>query len=96
MKTIQTVKITLTGIAAAVALTFAIPHIAAAHCDTLDGPVIQDANKALEAKDITPVLKWVKAKDASQNSFCSCIRLGSEIHPQQSFGLFQNGGEFAR
>ncbi len=63
MKTIQTVKITLTGIAAAVALTFAIPHIAAAHCDTLDGPVIQDANKALEAKDITPVLKWVKAKD---------------------------------
>jgi len=63
MKTIQTVKITLTGIAAAVALTFAIPHIAAAHCDTLDGPVIQDAHKALEAKDITPVLKWVKAKD---------------------------------
>ena len=63
MKTIQTVKITLTGIAAAVALTFAIPHNAAAHCDTLDGPVIQDAHKALEAKDITPVLKWVKAKD---------------------------------
>ncbi len=63
MKTIQTVKITLTGIAAAVALTFAIPHIAAAHCDTLDGPVIQDAHKALDAKDITPVLKWVKAKD---------------------------------
>jgi hypothetical protein len=63
MKTIQTVKITLTGIAAAVALTFAIPHIAAAHCDTLDGPVIQDAHKALETKDITPVLKWVKTKD---------------------------------
>ncbi len=63
MEKIQTVKITLTGIAAAVALTFAIPHIAAAHCDTLDGPVIQDAHKALEAKDITPVLKWVKAKD---------------------------------
>lgn len=63
MKTIQIAKITLTGIAAAVALTFAIPNNAAAHCDTLDGPVIQDAHKALEAKDITPVLKWVKAKD---------------------------------
>lgn len=63
MKTIQIVKITLAGTAAAVALTFAIPHNAAAHCDTLDGPVIQDAHKALEAKDITPVLKWVKAKD---------------------------------
>lgn len=63
MKTIQTVKITLTGIAAAVALTFAIPHIAAAHCDTLDGPVIQDARMAIEGKDITPILKWVKPKD---------------------------------
>lgn len=63
MKTIQIVKITVAGFAAAVALTFAIPHNAAAHCDTLDGPVIQDAHKALEAKDITPILKWVKAKD---------------------------------
>jgi hypothetical protein len=63
MKTLQLVKITFTGIAAAVALTFAIPHNAAAHCDTLDGPVIQDAHKALEAKDITPVLKWVKVID---------------------------------
>jgi len=34
-----------------------------AHCDTLDGPVIQDARTALEKGDITPVLKWVK-KDA--------------------------------
>lgn len=63
MKTIQIVKTTLSGIAVAVALTFAIPHNAAAHCDTLDGPVIQDAHKALETKDITPVLKWVKAND---------------------------------
>lgn len=63
MKTIQIVKITVAGFAAAVALTFAIPHNVAAHCDTLDGPVIQDAHKALEAKNITPVLKWVKAKD---------------------------------
>ncbi|MRR17609.1 MAG: hypothetical protein EG826_14260 [Deltaproteobacteria bacterium] len=36
---------------------------AAAHCDTLDGPVIGDARKALETKDVTPVLKWVKPKD---------------------------------
>lgn len=63
MKTIQIAKIAVAGFAAAMALTFAIPHNAAAHCDTLDGPVIKDAHKALEAKDITPVLKWVKAKD---------------------------------
>ena len=31
-----------------------------AHCDTLDGPVVQDAKTALEKKDVTPVLKWVK------------------------------------
>jgi hypothetical protein len=36
---------------------------AAAHCDTLDGPVIQDARKALNTKDVTPVLKWVQSKD---------------------------------
>lgn len=63
MKAIHIMKTTLSGIAAAMALTFAIPHNAVAHCDTLDGPVVQDARKALEAKDITPVLKWVKAND---------------------------------
>jgi hypothetical protein len=37
--------------------------IAAAHCDTLDGPVIATARIALEKGDVTPVLKWVKKKD---------------------------------
>jgi hypothetical protein len=31
-----------------------------AHCDTLDGPVVQTARLALERKDVTPVLKWIK------------------------------------
>ena len=44
-------------------LTLGMYSFAAAHCDTLDGPVIQDARKALETKDVTPVLKWVKQKD---------------------------------
>lgn len=56
-------KTSLLGIAAIVALFVANPNDASAHCDTLDGPVIQDARKAIETKDITPVLKWVKAKD---------------------------------
>jgi len=51
------------GIAAVTAVFLAMPGDAAAHCDTLDGPVVQDARKAIEAKDITPVLKWVKPKD---------------------------------
>ena len=50
-------------VAVTTALALIIYNYAAAHCDTLDGPVIQDARKALETKDITPILKWVKQKD---------------------------------
>jgi hypothetical protein len=41
------------------ALSFSVRS--AAHCDTLDGPVVTDAKAALAASDLTPVLKWVKA-----------------------------------
>ena len=37
-----------------------------AHCDTLDGPVVQTARIALEKGDITPLLKWVKADDEKE------------------------------
>jgi len=30
-----------------------------AHCDTLDGPVVESARKSLATGDVTPVLKWV-------------------------------------
>lgn len=56
-------KISMLVIASFIAVFLATPYDASAHCDTLDGPVIQDARKAIEAKDITPILKWVKAKD---------------------------------
>lgn len=54
---------TLLLVAIVTVLILGMHSFAAAHCDTLDGPVIQDARKALEAKDVTPVLKWVKQKD---------------------------------
>ena len=41
---------------------------ALAHCDTLDGPVIQTARTALEKGDVTPLLKWVQADDAKEIS----------------------------
>lgn len=63
MKNVQFLNISLLGIAAFAAALLATPHVASAHCDTLDGPVIQDARKAIDAGDITPVLKWVKPKD---------------------------------
>lgn len=52
----------LVGLAlAGLALVTLGPSRAAAHCDTLDGPVVGDARIALESGDPTPVLKWVGA-----------------------------------
>ncbi len=34
-----------------------------AHCDTLSGPVVSDAREAIERKEVTPVLKWIRAAD---------------------------------
>ena len=63
MRTANLIKTGLLGMSAFVAVLLTAPHDVSAHCDTLDGPVIQDARKAIEAKDITPVLKWVKPED---------------------------------
>jgi hypothetical protein len=41
-------------------LLVAAPRPALAHCDTLNGPVVTDAQKALDSGDLTSVLKWVK------------------------------------
>ncbi|HHO47188.1 MAG TPA: hypothetical protein ENN06_01830 [Desulfobacteraceae bacterium] len=42
------------------------PGEAGAHCDTLEGPVVQSARTALETGDVTPVLKWVRQDDEHQ------------------------------
>jgi hypothetical protein len=47
-------------VAMAVMLGFATPRPAAAHCDTMNGPVVQAAQQALAKGDVTPVLKWLK------------------------------------
>jgi len=58
---IHTVKSTLVlPLAAATALLALAPSPARAHCDTLDGPVVADARVALQAGEVTPVLKWVE------------------------------------
>jgi uncharacterized protein DUF6448 len=41
-------------------LAIAAPPWSLAHCDTLDGPVVMDARIALQARQVDPVLKWVK------------------------------------
>jgi hypothetical protein len=37
-----------------------------AHCDTLGGPVVRDAEVALATGDVTPVLKWVRVDDEGE------------------------------
>ena len=49
-----------------VTLLLSAPQQIRAHCDTLDGPVVMNAKEALEKRDVTPVLKWVKKEDEAE------------------------------
>jgi hypothetical protein len=53
-------KLSLALAAVGAACLVLSPRSAHAHCDTLDGPVVKDARVALESKDATPILKWVR------------------------------------
>ncbi len=44
-------------------LVIAAPQTALAHCDTLNGPVVETARTALDKGDVTPLLKWVRADE---------------------------------
>lgn len=41
-------------------LVWLLPQTVFAHCDSYDGPVIQDSYKAIENNDVSFVLKWVE------------------------------------
>jgi len=47
-------------------LLVSVPRRAAAHCDTVDGPVVKAAKLALTTGDVGPVLKWIKPQDEAQ------------------------------
>ncbi len=53
-------RITVTIMFSFAAVMLLLPSALEAHCDTLEGPVVIAAKKALETEDITPVLKWIK------------------------------------
>ncbi len=53
---IRTAAITLS----LTALVFATPGRALAHCDTMDGPVVQAAQRALKERNADLVLRWVQ------------------------------------
>lgn len=58
------VRRSLTALAAAAALSWGTA--AQAHCDTLDGPVVSAARKALDTGNVNLVLGWVQKKDEDQ------------------------------
>ena len=41
-------------------------NVTLAHCDTMDGPLIADANKAMEQNNVNYALKWVSAANESE------------------------------
>ena len=57
-------KLIAAGVFSAAWLWAAAPVFA--HCDTMDGPVVAEARTALEKKDITPVLKWIKPENEAE------------------------------
>ncbi len=48
------------GAAVALGILFMMPMTASAHCDSMDGPTIADAKKAIRDDNINYVQKWVQ------------------------------------
>lgn len=62
----KTTRIHIVSTAMLITFALLLPGLAWAHCDALDGPVILEARVALEANDVTPLLKWVRAQDEAE------------------------------
>ena len=60
-----------------------LPNNIFAHCDGMDGPVIQAARKALETANVNPVLIWVLKKDEGEikNAFQKTLAV-RKLSPQ--------------
>ena len=78
----------------ALCLAILCPSGALAHCDTIDGPVVLDAKRALEEGDATPVLKWVKREDEAEvrtglEKSLKVRNQGHEVRELADFVFFQ-------
>jgi len=58
-------------------------NVTFAHCDTMDGPLIADARKALSQNNVNYVLKWVSAANESEirDAFNLVIKV-NELSPE--------------
>ena len=62
----RSIFLTLSAAAALAVGSLATPTPAAAHCDSLDGPVVQAARAALAQGDVSLVLLWVRPQDENE------------------------------
>lgn len=53
-------------ILALVILLVSAQNVSFSHCDTMNGPVVIDAQKALETSNVSLILKWVKKEHESE------------------------------
>jgi|SRR5690606_5270100 len=63
---IRTISSKMFGLIAFFALALLFPQNGYSHCDSYDGPVIQDALKALEKNDVKLVYKWISEEQESE------------------------------
>src|SRR5690625_7658079 len=56
-------------------ITFTVQSFA--HCDSFDGPVIEEALKTLDQEDVTPLMKWIEEKHEEEirNLFAKTVAL---------------------
>jgi len=77
LKTIKRASILALGMS----LAFAVQTFA--HCDSMDGPVIADARRALAAGNVAPVLKWVPAQGEEEirSAFAMAVTVRDQGEP---------------
>jgi hypothetical protein len=81
-------------LAAAMAIGLIVPSVVSAHCDTMNGPVVIAAEKALETGNVNLVLIWVQDDDEAviKDAFTKAVavrKLGTEAKKLADMYFFE-------
>lgn len=79
MKTWSKVKKSIYLLIAVSLLILVTVRKAFAHCDSMDGPVVADAKKAIEKNNVNYVLKWVMPEN--EQEIKEAFRLTNKVRP---------------
>ena len=61
-----------------------------AHCDTMDGPVIADAKKAISENNVNYVLKWVRPQDEAEIKYAFSLSMKVRVLGPEAKELSDN------